>query len=170
MLKNGAHVACAPCSIPSALFAQFDLTKHKPKRNSVRVRERAVLGSAPACAGRARNGDRTPPGRSIPKVEQSFSRRRPADSQGGTESAPMHRTRASKTLLRGGNQAWESTNRHRLPAILIGLHKTYYRLIEGRSPGRGRLIVRLSLTIPEVGVNFRDCPTRPSQTTFARQG
>lgn len=28
MLKNGAHVACAPCSIPSALFAQFDLTKH----------------------------------------------------------------------------------------------------------------------------------------------
>lgn len=29
MLKNGAHVACAPCSIPSALFAQFDLTKHR---------------------------------------------------------------------------------------------------------------------------------------------
>ena len=29
MLKNGAHIACAHCSIPSALFAQFDLTKHK---------------------------------------------------------------------------------------------------------------------------------------------
>ena len=28
MLKNGAYVTCAPCSIPSALFAQFDLTKH----------------------------------------------------------------------------------------------------------------------------------------------
>lgn len=28
MLKNGARIACAPCSIPSALFAQFDLTKH----------------------------------------------------------------------------------------------------------------------------------------------
>ena len=29
MLKNGAHIVCAHCSIPSALFAQFDLTKHK---------------------------------------------------------------------------------------------------------------------------------------------
>ena len=29
MLKNGAHIACAHCSIPSVPFAQFDLTKHK---------------------------------------------------------------------------------------------------------------------------------------------
>ena len=35
MLKNGAHIACAPCSIPSALFAQFDLTKHNSSGEKV---------------------------------------------------------------------------------------------------------------------------------------
>ena len=37
MLKNGAHIACAPCSIPSALFAQFDLTKHNGDSDGLEV-------------------------------------------------------------------------------------------------------------------------------------
>ena len=44
MLKNGAHIACAPCSIPSALFAQFDLTKH----TELKLAGDEALGGLPA--------------------------------------------------------------------------------------------------------------------------
>lgn len=44
MLKNGAHVACAPCSIPGALFAQFDLTKHTCVRIPPKLAVSDVMG------------------------------------------------------------------------------------------------------------------------------
>lgn len=50
MLKNGAHIACAPCSIPSAPFAQFDLTKHKAEeaRKAAAAKPAAKPAAAPA--------------------------------------------------------------------------------------------------------------------------
>ena len=50
MLKNGAHIACAHCSIPSALFAQFDLTKHKAEeaRKAAAAKPAAKPAAAPA--------------------------------------------------------------------------------------------------------------------------